>query len=191
MRSTLLKTILAGTTALAIAGTTFAYAQKGPVGHDRGAGWRPSAQDMAAFGDARIAAVHAGLKLTPEQEKNWPAVEAALRDMAKQRSERFAARASADKPQETPKDPIERLNLRADAMTQQGAALKKLADAAGPLYKSLDDGQKHRLLVLAKLGGPEQGGWQGRHGGPGGRHHGPRGAERGMMGPDGPAGQPQ
>ena len=187
MRSTLLKTILAGTTALAIAGTTFAYAQKGPGGHDRGAGWRPSAADMAAFGDARIAAVHAGLKLTPEQEKNWPAVEAALRDMAKQRSERFAARASADKPV----DPIERLTLRADAMTQQGTALKKLADAAGPLYKSLDDGQKHRLMVLAKLGGPEQGGWRGRHGGPGGRHHGPRGAERGMMGPDGPAGQPQ
>src|SRR5665647_884804 len=191
MRSTLLKTILAGTTALAIAGTTLAYAQQGPVEHDRGAGWRPSAQDMAAFGDARIAAVHAGLKLTPEQEKNWPAVEAALRDMAKQRSERFAARASADKPQEPSKDPIERLNLRADAMTQQGAALKKLADAAGPLYKSLDDGQKHRLLVLAKLGGPEQGGWRGRHGGFGGRHHGPRGAERGMMGPDGPAGRPQ
>jgi zinc resistance-associated protein len=187
MRSTLLKTILAGTTALAIAGTTLAYAQQGPAGHDRGAGWRPSAQDIAAFGDARIAAVHAGLKLTPEQEKNWPAVEAALRDMAKQRSERFAARASADKPA----DPIERLNLRADAMTQQGAALKKLADAAGPLYKSLDDGQKHRLLVLAKLGGPEQGGWRGRHGGPGDRHHGPGGAERGMMGPDGPAGRPQ
>ena len=187
MRSTLLKTILAGTTALAIAGTTLAYAQQGPAGRDRGPAWRPSAQDMAAFGDARIAAVHAGLKLTPEQEKNWPAVEAALRDMTKQRSERFAARASADKPA----DPIERLNLRADAMTQQGAALKKLADAAGPLYKSLDDGQKHRLLVLAKLGGPEQGGWRGRHGGFGGRHHGPRGAERGMMGPDGPAGQPQ
>jgi zinc resistance-associated protein len=187
MRSTLLKTILAGTTALAIAGTTFAYAQKGPGGHDRGAGWRPSAADVAAFGDARIAAVHAGLKLTPEQEKNWPAVEVALRDMAKQRSERFAARASADKPA----DPVERLNLRADAMTQQGAALKKLADAAGPLYKSLDDGQKHRLMVLAKLGGPERGGWRGRHGGPGERHHGPRGGDRGMMGPDSPAGQPQ
>ena len=66
--------------------------------------------DITAFGDARIAAVHAGLKLTAEQEKNWPAVESALRDLAKQRSERFAARASADRP----KDPIERLNLRAD-----------------------------------------------------------------------------
>ena len=65
--------------------------------------WRPGAADIAAFGDARIAALHAGLKLTAEQEKLWPPVEAALRDLAKQRSERFAARANA----EGPKDPIE------------------------------------------------------------------------------------
>jgi hypothetical protein len=189
MRTTLMKTILAGTTALAIAGTGLAYAQKGPGPREDGPRWRPTAADMAAFGDARIAAVHAGLKLTPEQEKNWPAVEAALRDMAKLRADRFAARASADKPL-PPKDPLERLSLRADFMTQQGAALKKLADAAGPLYKSLDDGQKHRLMVLARLGGPENGGWRGCHRGPHG-HHGPRGAGPGMMGPDGPAGRPQ
>lgn len=177
------KTVLAGTAALALVGSSLVYAQQG--GPDRGPrGWRPSAEDISAFGDARIAAVHAGLKLTADQEKNWPAVEAALRDLAKQRSERFAARASAD----APKDPIERLNLRADMMTQTGAALKKLADAAGPLYKSLDDGQKHRLTVLAHLGGREMGG---RHmgrgfGGEGGwMHRGPRGGERGPMGPDG------
>ena len=58
---------------------------------------------------------------TPSRRKNWPAVESALRDLAKQRSERFAARASADRP----KDPIERLSLRADVMMQRGAALKK------------------------------------------------------------------
>ena len=144
------KTVLAGSTALAIAGATLAYAQQGPGGRDLAPRWRPSAEDISAFGDARIAALHAGLKLTAEQEKNWPAVESALRDLAKQRSERFAARASADRP----KDPIERLSLRAEVMTQRGAALKKLADAAGPLYKSLDEGQKHRFVMLARLGGP-------------------------------------
>jgi hypothetical protein len=182
-----MKTLLAGTAALAIAGTTLAFAQQGPGGRgpERGHHARMSAEDIAAYGDARIAAVHAGLKLTAEQEKSWPAVEAALRDLAKQRSDRFAARASADKPQEPRKDPIERLNQRAERMTQTGAALKKLADAAGPLYKSLDDGQKQRLLVLARLGGPEQGGWRGRHGGPGRHHGGPRGPERGPKGPDG------
>lgn len=181
MNSTLLKTVLAGTTALAIAGTTLAYAQQGPGKGDHARDhWRPSAQDIAAFGDARIAALHAGLKLNADQEKNWPAVEAALRDAVKQRSERFAARASADKP----KDPIERLSLRAQAMTERGAGLKKLADAAGPLYKSLDDGQKHRFTVLARLAGLRADGWHGRHGGPGFReHHGPR--DGGPMAPEG------
>ena len=157
------KTVLAGSTALAIAGATLAYAQQGPDGRDFAPRWRPSAQDIGAFADARIAAVHAGLKLSAEQEKNWPAVESALRDLAKQRSERFAARASADRP----KDPVERLALRADVMTQRGAALKKLADAAGPLYKSLDEGQQHRFVMLARLGGRQFGG------------------ERGPMGPEG------
>lgn len=178
------KAVLAGTTALAIAGTSFVYAQQGPGGPDRGPGrghhWRMSAEDISAFADARIAAVHAGLKLTAEQEKDWPPVEAAMRDLAKQRSDRFAARASVDKP----KDLIERLNLRAEMMTQRGAGLKKLADAAGPLYKSLDEGQKQRLVVLAKLGGRDGGersrggmrGWMMHRGGP---DRGPMGLEGG------------
>ena len=61
----------------------------------------------------------------------------------------FAARASADRPT----DLVERLNLRADTMTQRGAALKKLADAARPLYKSLDNVQRHRMVLLVRLTG--------------------------------------
>ncbi len=170
------KTILAGTTALAIAGTSLVYAQQGPGGTDRAHHWRMSAEDIGALGDARIAAIHAGLKLNAEQEKNWPAVESALRDLNKQRSERFTARASADRP----KDPIERLALQADAMTQRGAALKKVADAAAPLYKSLDEGQQHRFVLLAQLGS-EHGsrGQRGHHGQGGWHHRGSQGPERG------------
>ncbi len=176
------KTALAGSTALAIAGATLAYAQQPPAHRDFAPRWRPSAQDIAAFGDARIAAVHAGLKLTAEQEKNWPAVESALRDLAKQRSEWFSARASADRP----KDPIERLNLRADTMVKRGTALKKLADAAGPLYKSLNEDQKHRLIVLARLGGR---GEQRMHGQHGWMHRG-QGMRDGMN-PMAPQGEPK
>jgi len=168
------KTVLAGSTALAIAGATLAYAQQGPSGRDFAPRWQPSAADINAFADARIAALHAGLQLTPEQEKNWPAVESAMRDMAKQRSDWFTARASADRP----KDPIERLTLRADVMGKRAAALKKFADAAGPLYKSLDESQKHRFAVLARVGGRHFGerarqwhGWM--HRGQGGPAHGP------------------
>src|SRR6187397_300490 len=163
LEETMLKTFLAGATALAIAGGAYAYAQQSST---VGAGGefqrvrhsRISAEDISAFGDARIAALHAGLKLTAEQEKLWPPVESALRDLAKQRSERLAARANADRP----KDPIERMNLRADVMGQRAAGLKKLADAAGPLYKSLDDSQKHRFVMLARLG--DRHGWRGNRG---------------------------
>jgi hypothetical protein len=169
------KTVLAGTTALAIAGSSLAYAQ-GPGGHSGAPHWRPSAQDITAFADARIAALHVGLQLTPEQEKSWPVVESALRDLAKQRSERFAARGSADHP----KDPLERLSLRADALAQRGATLKKVAEAAGPLYKSLDDAQKHRFMILARLDRPHFGRY-GEHGYRGWMHRG----SRGLMAPDG------
>ena len=176
------KTVLAGSTALAIAGATLAYAQQGPG--------RPRLRAALAAERGRHqprSATRASRPCMPvsssraEQEKNWPAVESALRDLAKQRSERFAARASADRP----KDPIERLALRADVLSQRGAALKKLADAAGPLYKSLDEAQKHRFTVLARLGGRHFGGERGMHGHRGWMHRGPGGFGRGPMGPDG------
>ena len=47
-----------------------------------------------AFTDARVAGLKAGLKLTAEQEKNWPAVETAIRDLAKERADRMADRAA-------------------------------------------------------------------------------------------------
>ena len=78
------KTIAAATIALTLAGAGFALAQqsRNVAGCD-GRGFRPSAEDVAAFTDARVAALKAGLKLTAEQEKNWPAVETAIRDLAK------------------------------------------------------------------------------------------------------------
>ncbi len=142
------KTVLAGTTALAIAGASLAYADQGGPRGDQAQRWRPSAADMVAFSDARIAALHAGLQLNADQQKHWPAVETAMRDMAKQRVDRFAARQNA----QASTDPIERMSRRADALEQRGATLKKFAAAAGPLYNSLDEAQKHRFVRLARVG---------------------------------------
>jgi hypothetical protein len=185
------KTVLATSTALAIAGSSLAYAQQGADQGKRAEAhrWRPSAEDVTAYGDARIAALKAGLKLTAEQEKLWPPLEKAMRDMAKQRSDRFAARASAERP----KDPVARLKLRAERMEQTGASLKAVADAAAPLYASLDDAQKKRFRVMAHFEGRRFAQGYGRHGGhEWGRHHHFRqmmkhhGPERG-----GPAGDQQ
>jgi hypothetical protein len=205
----------AGAAVLMIAGSMIVYAQQGPGfgprGYDaprdmpRGRDWRPSAQDLSAFADARIAALHAGLQLNADQEKSWPAFEQALRDFSKMRIERLAARDQAQQPQGQPQqapstNPIERLQKRAEAMTTRGAALKRLADAAAPLYQSLDDAQKHRFAALARFlrprephrmmgrerfgGGPGEFG--GRDGMPGDRFHMRRfGEDRGMHGPYG------
>ena len=83
---------IAGVAALAIAGSTAVYAQHRPWSHEH---MRMSPEDRAAFTDARIAAVKAGLKLTPDQEKLWPPVEAAVRDFAKLRIDRANARMTA------------------------------------------------------------------------------------------------
>ena len=151
------KTIAAGAIALTLAGASYALAQQQTPSPDlRGA--RPTAEDAGALTDARVAGLKAGLKLTPEQEKNWPAVEAAIRDLAKSRAERFAefrerreARRNGGDVQNRP-DFVDRLRRGADAMTTRAASLKKFADAAEPLYKSLDDGQKHRFAMLVRMG---------------------------------------
>jgi zinc resistance-associated protein len=195
------KSAVVGAGALALVGTSIlmaqdrgprpgpSMAQADPGGGPRwggGHGWRRgggregerprmSIDDMRAFVDARIAALHAGLELRPDQERNWPAFEQAVRAAAKDRIDRIQARRAAErdgtKPAET--DPIERLKRRADAMSRRGAALKQIADAAAPLYQSLDDAQKNRFRMLSRFGHHHHrgGGWHGQseHGGEGGR----------------------
>src|ERR1700742_377997 len=158
------KILLAGVAVLAIAGTTVVYAQHRPWFQEH---MRINPEDRAALTDARIAAVHAGLKLTPDQEKLWPPLESAVRDFAKLRMDRANARMNAkpdDQDAQKQDDPVARLRERADNMTASGAALKKIADAADPLYKTLDEGQKRRLKILTHMehrfdGNGNGGGW--------------------------------
>jgi LTXXQ motif family protein len=166
------KFAIAGIAALAIAGSTAVYAQHRPWFHEHM--MRMSPEDRAAFTDARIAAVHAGLKLNADQEKLWPPVETAVRDFAKLRMERANARMNAQDQQQSV-DPVTRLRERADNMAASAAALKKIADAADPLYKTLDDGQKRRLAILTHMEGRFGGGWRHGHGGFG---HGMMGGDR-------------
>jgi len=106
--------------------------------------WVLSPLDHAALVDAHIAGLHAGLKLTPDQEKLWPPVEAALRAGAKnaeERREKFKNEPHSD-------DIIAFLRRISEAETAHGATLKAIADAAAPLYATLSEEQKHRLPLL-------------------------------------------
>jgi hypothetical protein len=154
------KVILAGVAAVAVLGSSAVYAQHRFHHHHH---QRMSAEDRAAFVDARIAAVKAGLKLTPDQEKLWPPVETAVRirqaahrhgQCPRQRA-RGAARGRDQKAADGQKgadnkavtsepapDAVARLRERADKMAETAAGLKKIADAADPLYKTLDESQE-------------------------------------------------
>ena len=152
------KSVIAGLTALALIGTSMSFAQAPAPETPKHEHHRFSPADMKAFTDARIAALKAGLELTPDQEKNWPPVEQAIRDMAQARQARWAE--MREKAQS--EDAIAKLRARADAMTQRAAGLKKLADAAEPLYRTLSDDQKHRLHFLVRMmmhHGHHHGGW--------------------------------
>lgn len=158
----MLKIVAAGLMAVFLTGSSLAYAQDPPPSASGHEYWRPSIADLNALTEARIAALKAGLQLTPEQAKYWPAVEEAIRVMAMARQVRVAE--SRDEQHHA--NAIERLRRHADAMAQRAADLKKLADAAQPLYESLNDDQKHRLHLLIPMirpHWPHHGEWHENH----------------------------
>ncbi|WP_375465534.1 Spy/CpxP family protein refolding chaperone [uncultured Methylobacterium sp.] len=140
--------LIAGVAGLALAGAVAARnGEAGPF-HREGGRWsRLSPQDREAFAEARIAALHAGLRLSADQEKLWPPVEAATRELAGQRRAQWTTMRDAKRMDE---DAPAALRAMADAATARGAALGKLADASGPLYATLDPDQKRRAMILAR-----------------------------------------
>ena len=161
----MLKPVIAATAALAIAGSTFVYAQQRFDGHGGFGNGGPraehqhrhlSADDVSALADARIAAMKAGLELTPDQVKNWPAFEQAVRNMVQLRIQARQAAAQGAQQGSQNATPFDRMSHRADAMTKRGAALKQIADAGAPLYASLNDAQKSRFTMLARMLRPHE-----------------------------------
>lgn len=122
--------------------------------------------------DAKLAGMKAVLKLTPEQEKLWPAFESAVRDgmklhmdMMKTRME--AMEAMRDKMQSGQAlSPIDMMTRMSEHLAKASEAIKKVAEAGKPLYDSLNDEQKSHFGPLLRM----------LHGGPGGM------MGKGMMG---------
>jgi hypothetical protein len=154
------KFLTALTAALGIASTSFLYAEQSSFpyaeqlsGSDEGQLWQHDVEDLHEVDEAGLAVLRTGLMLTPDQTRNWPAFEQAARDFGKQRIDRrMTMRSAAPAP-----DPVERMRRRATAMSDTGAALKKLADATEPLYKSLDENQKQRFRSMQSPDWPRPG----------------------------------
>ncbi|MGE5367805.1 MAG: hypothetical protein ACM3PO_11155 [Betaproteobacteria bacterium] len=104
---------------------------------------RPPAAGRAGYilDDAQIASIKARLHLTPDQERMWPAVEAALRNMAYKRTLQAAARGAAR-------------NVQAAAVDPE--AVEGLKSAAVPLIMSFSSEQKEEVRSLAHVMGLDQ-----------------------------------
>jgi Ni/Co efflux regulator RcnB len=111
--------------------------------------------DRETMLDAKLAGMKAGLGLTADQEKLWGPFEAAVKDADKSRldamGEMMRMRSQGER-----MSPIDHLEAMADHLSQGATNVKKIADAAKPLYDSLDESQKHKFGMLGRMLIPER-----------------------------------
>jgi zinc resistance-associated protein len=183
---------------------TLPQAQRPDRDGDRQGRWMRT--DFDALTDARMAAIQAGLRLNPEQQRLWTPVEQALRAMATHRAERMQERRArmqerrdrdwdrdwdrdddrdrADRGARDPDRMVENLEDRAQRLTAAAQRVTALSDAMKPFWASLSEDQKRLAPVLMRRGGGEMGRMggdmrRGRHGD--GFHHARHHHDRGMM----------
>ncbi|WP_051679006.1 Spy/CpxP family protein refolding chaperone [Xanthobacter sp. 91] len=106
-----------------------------------------SAADAQAVLEARLLALKTVMTLSPEQQKLWPPVEAAIRAVAKLSAERRAERAKAP----PPADFVEILDRIADAEALRARDLKTVTAALKPLIASLTPEQQRRIPAFLGL----------------------------------------
>jgi hypothetical protein len=123
-----------------------APAAKRPTGIKPAAVAVHNRDDRAAglmLNDAQIASIKTRLHLTPDQEQMWPAVEAALRNIAYTRS-REAHRRNAP------------ANTQVASADADGVDVRDLKSAAIPLIMSFNSEQKDEVRNLAHVMGLDQ-----------------------------------
>lgn len=106
-----------------------------------------SAADAQAVLEARLLALKTVMTLSPEQQKLWPPVEAAIRAVAKLSAERRAERAKAP----PPADFVDILDRIADAEALRARDLKTVTAALKPLVATLTPEQQRRIPVFLGL----------------------------------------
>ena len=91
-----------------------------------------------AVQEAHIAQLKAALQLKPEQYGRWAAVEGALRSLA--RAQRTEASGGI----------VQRVSARATSIASAAVQLRRVAAAASPLIKTLDETQKRDGAALIR-----------------------------------------
>jgi hypothetical protein len=100
-----------------------------------------SAEQIVANSDANIDRIKAELNLTPEQEKNWTGFNSAMHYLGHNGADRLNLRIARAK-RDPPDDIIEQMRNEAQFLNDRAQDQRNVADAAEPLFASLDDKQK-------------------------------------------------
>jgi hypothetical protein len=111
-----------------------------------------TSEDRQAFAEGRLAKLRVALRLTPAQEKHWPAFEATCRDLMTVRSARLdevrSKRSRSNSYQ--PVDIAARLQERAQGLKLAADRAERFATAARPLLDAIDEAQKRRFGLLLR-----------------------------------------
>jgi hypothetical protein len=100
-----------------------------------------TAEQIVANSDANIDRIKAELNLTPEQEKNWAAFNSAMHYLGHNGADRLNLRIARAK-RDPPDDIIEQMRNEAQFLNDRAVDQRNVADAAEPLFASLNDKQK-------------------------------------------------
>jgi hypothetical protein len=100
-----------------------------------------TAEQIVVNSDAYIDRIKTELHLTPEQEKSWSAFNSAMHYLGHNGAERLNLRIARAK-RDPPDDIVEQMRNEAQFLNDRAADQRAVADAAEPLFTSLDDKQK-------------------------------------------------
>jgi hypothetical protein len=100
-----------------------------------------TAEQIVANSDAYIDRIKAELNLTPEQEKHWTGFNSAMHYLGHNGADRLNLRIARAK-RDPPDDIVEQMRNEAQFLNDRAADQRAVADAAEPLFISLDDKQK-------------------------------------------------
>ena len=100
-----------------------------------------TAEQIVANSDANIERIKNELKLTPEQEKHWTGFNSAMHYLGHNGADRLNLRIARAK-RDPPDDIIEQMRNEAQFLNDRAVDQRSVADAAEPLFASLDDKQK-------------------------------------------------
>jgi LTXXQ motif family protein len=104
-----------------------------------------TAEQVVANSDANIERIKKELNLTPEQEKNWAGFNSAMHYLGHNGADRLNLRIARAK-RDPPDDIIEQMRNEAQFLNDRAVDQRNVADAAEPLYASLDDKQKQTFI---------------------------------------------